>query len=580
MNSPMMRGWTLTADALPERLLDAQPKSFAFRLPGADALAEFADLISGDSPETEPAQAEDAPSAPFPLPALLPQDVNGPASLSCIIDFGAHAGDSASLLIDSVCGSGEVMLSFLPRPGEKEEEDVHLSSFTDGPLALDLTAALQRRRRCRIALRFDARRPAGVCGAVMLRVTRHAAMGDVTIRPNSALRTLTIKTNVTAARAGDYLLRAQLCPFKAPDCEENVPPIREVTLSLRAGESRPVQVAMEANLPPFAPGKPYEAPALKAELYTRLPSGRRGALCDARILACGYPGNAPDAFLPLNKEDLLLPADELVERLRAIHVRAVSLPVPAPDLLCLEAMRAGIAIRQTMETPPDARDRLLRWPCITLDEAFTHRPVHNSDPILSAWQLGGLVTFPRTADPDMTPGDMLLDTAGHEVNTEDENTQAVLAWLRAVSVRLRTEAIRQGQLTGAYCAPGEWNAPDVAEAIKTALAPLHLSVLPLCGAWWTCSRFSASLRAFIPEGRDRANLRAEAVLEDAQGETLARAEFPCAQKADALTLLETVLPDHACVLEITARLWDGETIIEESTLPVYVGGRGVLEAAL
>ena len=176
MNLPYMRRWTLCADTLPERLLDAQPRPLAFRLPGADALAEFADLIGGSAPETADTPIDERVSAPFALPALLPEDVSGPVALECEIDFGAHTGDRAALLFDSVCGSGKVMLTHCPRPGEIADEDECIASFKSGPLTLDLTSALVRRRRCRIALRFDDARPAGVPGTVFLRIT--AADGE------------------------------------------------------------------------------------------------------------------------------------------------------------------------------------------------------------------------------------------------------------------------------------------------------------------------------------------------------------------------------------------------------------------
>ena len=532
-------------------------------------------------PETADTPIDERVSAPFALPALLPEDVSGPVALECEIDFGAHTGDRAALLFDSVCGSGKVMLTHCPRPGEIADADECIASFKSGPLTLDLTSALVRRRRCRIALRFDDARPAGVPGTVFLRITAHAAMGDVFIRPNSVLHTLTLKTSVTAVRAGDYILRAQLCPFKAPACEEEAPPIREMSLSLTAGESKPVQLAMEAHLPAFVPAVPYEAPALKAELFLKLPSGKIGPLCDTRLLLCGFPGPAPDSFLPLGREDLQTDPRALAERLASMHITAVSLTAPAPDPFCLAMTRAGVAVRQTMDLPDEERARLLRWPCITLDEAFTHRSVDNYDAALSAWQLGGLVTYPRTPDPDMTPGDMLRDAAGHAVDAEEDNVQAVLAWLRAVSVRLRAEAMRQGRLRGALCAPGEYKQSDIAEAIRTALSPLHLSALPLSGAWWTGAHFSASLQAFIPRSVFSVDksIRAVAVLEDGEGRVIARTEFPCAPWRACTGLISASLPDAPCVLELVTRLYADEDVLEESTLPVYVGERGALEMA-
>ena len=93
MNLPL-RTWTLTADALPERLLGAQEDT-GFTLPGADALAAFAGLL-GVEEEKAPA-AKELPGAPFDLPALIPQDVEGCFTLSREIDFGELAGDRAEL---------------------------------------------------------------------------------------------------------------------------------------------------------------------------------------------------------------------------------------------------------------------------------------------------------------------------------------------------------------------------------------------------------------------------------------------------------------------------------------------------
>ena len=110
---------------------------------------------------------------------------------------------------------------------------------------------------------------------------------------------------------------------------------------------------------------------------------------------------------------------------------------------------------------------------------------------------------------------------------------------------------------------------------------MHLSALPLSGAWWTLSRFSASLHAYIPEGAfpPGTPLRAQAVLEDAQGGVLADIDLLCPPGGGPLGLLEAQLPENTCVLEMTTRLYAGDAIVEESVLPVYVGERGPLEAA-
>ena len=172
MNLPL-RTWTLTADALPERLL-------------------------GVEEEKAPA-AKEQPGAPFDLPALIPQDVEGCFTLSREIDFGELAGDRAELRLSMVCGRGEALLCDPARPGDAPRR---LCRFGDGPLALDLTAALESQRRVRVSLRFDGARPAGLPAPAMLCVASDAALGEITLRPMPA-RLLSLDVPVTAQRAGE-----------------------------------------------------------------------------------------------------------------------------------------------------------------------------------------------------------------------------------------------------------------------------------------------------------------------------------------------------------------------------------------
>lgn len=580
MNLPLLASWQISSDTLPDRLLSAAIDVPAFSLPGAQALTEFADLL-GFEPEA-PSEAAPAPAqAPFSLPGLIPEDVAGPVCLSRELDLTPFRFDRVLLSADMVCGSGEVYLlpekkQFTPTQ-ETDDTPLRLAAFHNQPLSLDLTAYLPPSRRCRVEFRFDAARPAGICGAVTLRFIADASFERVMLRPQPALQTIDLSLDVCALREGNYLLRAQLCPPNAP---EDAPAIRERTLTLRKEETVSVQLAVEARCEAFTPGKPYAAPAVKLWLYQALPSGKPGALCDEALLLCGFPGKAPENWLPLTKADCLLPPETLLEQLAQAHITAISLPAAASDAHYRLFTRAGIAVRQTMETPPEERPRLMRYPCVTFEEAYSVRLPEESDLALSAWRLGGLVTYARTAEPDMTPADLLREMTGHSVNPADPAVSDVLAWLRAVSIRLRAEAIRQGKLSGPFCAPGEWNIPDVADALRTALAPLHLSTLPLCGAWWTLARFSASLYAFIPAGQfpNETALRAEATLEDAEGSVLARTELACPAKGGALGLLEAPLPEHACALELVTRLYADGELVEQNTLPVYVGDRGPLEA--
>lgn len=560
MNLPL-RAWTLAGEGLPERLTAAREDEPAFSLPGAQALSAFADLLGADASDTG---TPDTPTrdAPFELPAPLPEDVTGEVSLSREIDFGALSADAASLRFAMLSGRGEVLLDDPARPGEPPRR---LAAFSDGPLVLDLSDALHTQKRLRVTLRFDPTRPAGVSGAVTLHTATDAILDDIALRPQSA-RLLELSARVTAIASGAYQLVAQPCPPAAPLPGDMIP-ARATSLRLEAGQSHRVQLTMSVPGASFVPGRPYDAPALKLTL-------RREGMpmpCDDAVLMYGYPGAPAQAYLPLTPRECLLPPQTLIDRLRAAHIDSVLLPVPAPDALYIALTRAGIAARQI--APDNERARIGRFPCVTfIDAAREEAP----SPELSAWQLCGMTAYIRKPDPTMTPPELLREAAGHPVDSP--RAADVLAWLRAVRVRLTAEAARQGRGFGALCAPGEWDQPDVLDALTTALAPAHLSALPLRGAWWTGAHFSATLRAFIP-AEQAGPLRAVAVLEDAQGGELARVDVPCPAKGGELGLIEAALPDMPCVLELTTRLYCDDKVIEESAMPVYVGERGPLEAA-
>ena len=104
MTTPLLSGWTIAGDSLPERLQPHAPAAPAFRLPGADALSAFADLIGGDAPE-EPAKPSHE-GAPFPLPALMEADTPGCVTLRREISFAFEVNQNIvtfSFVVDEVC---------------------------------------------------------------------------------------------------------------------------------------------------------------------------------------------------------------------------------------------------------------------------------------------------------------------------------------------------------------------------------------------------------------------------------------------------------------------------------------------
>lgn len=583
MQLPLLSCWRISAPDLPDHLLEPEAAP-AFSLPGAEALLDFADLLG--EPEAAPAETasvsgNDWPSAPFSLPSLLPDMLSGEAALSCEIDFGALSDDHAVLTFSHLLGRGSILLGDTPVASFDsaslsvfESEKAFSLSASPCSFAVDLTDVLRRGRLETITIRFDDVRPAGVCGPVFLQTTRHAALSRVVLTPDAAQQTISLRAQVSAELAGEYALR--VLPIASPPAGSPIS-AREISFELAAGESH--QASMTFSLPAgrFTPGKPYAAPVIKIQLI-RKASKKREVLCDAATLACGYPGRAPDAWIPLDERDLLCPPEDLIKVLQELHVSGISLRTCAPEGFYLRAARAGIGVIQQLDKSSTQHARLLRHPCLTLvPESDTP---DSPSPAASAWQLCGMIGYNRCADEALSDHTLLHEATGRMLDPQDEGVCSILEWLDTVSVRLHCEAARQRRFTGALCAPGAWRRDDIFSAMRTAFAPLHLSALPLCGAWWTGTRFSAALEAFIPESAgDGKPLFALAVLEDEEGAELARLFMPCRAKGGYVGVIEAQLPDHPCTLELRTQLLCADEVIEESILPVYVGERGPLEAA-
>jgi len=569
--------WQLHARELPDELT-VFPKASSFSLPGAKALEGFADLLGeAGAKETEPEEEE---SVPFALPAMLPDSLEGSVSLRRAIDFGGLHGDRAVLTIDHIIGRGRILL------GEEALCAFDSERFTDEALsaaramtaqpcllAIDLSHALELGRRETLIIEFDDARPAGLPGPVMLHVTCGAHLSEVSLIPDARQQTVSVTAAITCAKEGRYVLRAQgFSSDSAPTAA------RETPVTLQGGEARSVQFSFHLPAAPLVPGIPCDAPAVKIQLCARSENTRGdGLLCDSATLLCGYAPASPEAWLPLDRAAAFAEHKKTVDLLKSLHIPAVSLDAPAPDGLYRALSRAGIAVRQYMPADHPLREALSRFPCVCLSDT----PVPNASVSLetSAWQLCSMVSAPRTLDETLSAKDLLREASGLPLDSEDAGVHDALLWLRALSVRLRAEAARQRRYRGALCTAGERNNPDVAAALQAAFAPLHLSALPLCGAWWTGTHFSAALEAFIPAGAYEGGLLAQAVLEDGEGIELARFHAPCRSTGGYIGVIEAALPDHPCALELTTRLLSSSEVIEESTLPIYVGERGQLEAA-
>lgn len=576
---PLLGCWQLKADSLPENMKRA-PSGHTFSLPGADSLSDFADLIGGVPEIDEAGENSESCSAPFPLPAMLPEDIRGEAALECSVDFSALRGDLAVLTIDHIAGRGSILLGSEEiaafdtfSSSYKSVSDAFELTALPCMLAVDLSAALSRGRKETLAIRFSSERPAGLCGPVMLRVAQHGYLSRVSVRPDAQQQTLTLRAQISATRPGIYLLRIQ--PVSADGTGDGV---RETAYRCEAGACIDASVAVAAAANRFAPGTPYSAGALKITLLYKKEEESRAAVCDGVTLLCGYPGRTPQYALPLTAQECMSAPDMLLKKLSALHIPSVRLPIPAPDALYRALTRSGVCTLMADNIP--LRPRLERLPCAAFAPERMGEYTGIS-PEASAWQLASMVQMPRSIDPQLSRGELLLETAGYRLSPDDENVQNVLAWLHAVSVRLRAEAARQGRYAGALCAPGEWQQTDIHDSLRIAFAPLHLSAMPLCGAWWSSSRFSATIHAFVPQGAYSSGdpLIAFAVLEDDDGLEIARLRAPCRPSGGHIGVLEAPLPDKACVLTLTTRLLLHDEVLEESVIPVYVGRRGPLEAA-
>ena len=257
-------------------------------------------------------------------------------------------------------------------------------------------------------------------------------------------------------------------------------------------------------------------------------------------------------------------------------LRARAACAGAPDAFYRAMTLSGVSVLHPFATQA-LRERLARHACVVFGDAPL--PRMRSLPALDAWLLCGLTACQRTPPADATPAELLFEAAGRELDAQSPNIAAVLLWLRAVRIRLLAEAARQGRFSGALCPPGVWQDEDVFAALQTALAPTHLSALPLCGAWFAGSAFSASVSAFV-DARDADDaLIARAWLEDDDGRRLATLKRPCPPRGGEIGILECALPSAACVLTLCANLSKGAEIIEQSQMPVYVGVNGMLEAA-
>jgi len=547
----LLHGWTLRADELPET--DETVDNTGFTLPGALSLKAFSDLLGMD--EDEPEETTDGSGMRVCFPGKLPEGVRGKACVSREIDFGRMTGTRAMLEIDHLCGTGAILL------GEKE-----LLSFSGGmDAAVDVTDALRLRKKQTLFIRFDDAQQAGIFGAALLHAADGAYLETVRLSPDAARQTLGVEVVVRAEKAGKFALRAALAGTQ----EQTQTPWRETGLQMDRAGVQTVRFAMVMPAPCFAAGQRNDLPVLKLALHVLPESGKGpGMTADARTIMTGYHGQTPGAYVPLSREECALAPDELIAYAKSLHVHALYVPERTSGLLFRRAALEGVCLltQAAPENPCAAR----------MEEGRALPPVSRAG---ACWQLCGMPSMPPMPDAQATDRELLFDAAGREIDPDEMEAAQTINALRTLMMRLRAEAARQGQYAGPLCAPGEWREREIAGAIRTAFAPLHLSVLPLRGAWWAQSFFSATIQAFIPQEERNGAYSAEAELLGADGTSIASLRRDIARLDGPLGIIEGRLPDKACRLTLRARLRRSGAMVLEEEFPVYVGVRGPLEAA-
>ena len=384
--------WRIRAARLPERLTEDTLFDASFRLPGADALSAFADLLGG-APDEDCGSAPDMQEVDFTLPAAIPADVSGTVELAVELDFGTLCADDAELTLELVRGKGRVLA-----------DDMPLCAFQnpkDGFLRVPLTRALHAGRKQTIRLCFDASRPAGVLGPVNLRLTTRARLRDVVLLPDAAARIVRLRATLAAMETGRYVLRARTA------CKGDVLPMHDLPVSLTAGEPQTVEMTLPLPANPFMAGRAADGPSLRVQLFTQ---GRHGALCDETTLLCGFGGQPASYDMPLLPSECLDP-DALLARIGRMRLFGVRLDAPAPECFYRTMTLAGVSVLHPFATEA-MRERLARHACVSFGDAPLARM--RNLPALDAWLLCGLTACPRTPPADTTPAELLFEAAGRE----------------------------------------------------------------------------------------------------------------------------------------------------------------------
>ena len=462
--------WRIRAAHLPERLTEGAPFDTSFRLPGADALSAFADLL-GEPENDADDNAPDGEEADFTLPAAIPDDISGAVELAVELDFGALCADDAELTLELVRGKGRVLA-----------DDTALCTFQnpkDGFLRVPLTRALHAGRRQTLRLCFDASRPASVLGPVNLHLTTCARLRDVALLPDAAAKTVRLRATLAAMETGRYVLRARAA------CKDDALPVHDLPVSLTAGEPQEVQMTLPLPGNPFVPGQAADGPSVRIQLFAQ---GRHGALCDELTLLCGYSGQPAAYDVPLLPLECLDP-DALLSRIGRMRLFGVWLDAPAPDCFYRAMTLAGVSVLHPFATEA-MRERLARHACVCFGDAPL--PRMRNLPALDAWLLCGLTACPRTPPASCSSTNAQTAALNADPANHAPHRGRALTCVGASAVCKAAKTSSSRQTPGGQSAPEKRFCRAASASRRTRTARSHSSTAAMFGLCASSSHPAAS----------------------------------------------------------------------------------------
>ena len=500
----------------------------------ASPLLGLGDLLSFKSlweEEESPAEEPEDTSATFHLPGLLPEsDEPWDLYLSQAIPYGYT---KVLLFVPPLLGMGTLSadqtecLRFCSLPGGRPEEYI-----PDGR-ELDVSEYV-RSGMLNLHLHFEQLASSGISDIFTL-----CLVGDARLVLSGASRSFrSANLTFSAETAKNTALMLKVSALSDPVLFETI-------LQIPADGEHSVSVSL-----PLSGNMFYRAVLMDAS----------SAVLDECICPVGrQPGIVP--MLPLPNEEIFLP-EQLASFLKSQNLTSVFLSHTVSLSVLNTLWKNGIRVCFSNEI-----SHLPAYAYVHPAVSFLGPPPPIHSGIASAWQLTGLISQPRVLPRDST-FDVLFEDLFH-TSPGLPGLPPLLANLHLLYLRHHAESARQGIGTLLLCAPQEWEDPEVTRILTSAFSFPHLSLFPVRGAFYGGSTLLLHAALFVPESE---GWHAEIDLLGSDERILSQ-----------WTLTENdtcrcILPETPECLEVQARLYREETVIEQFDFPVYVGSLALLEA--